>query len=444
MILFSIEWNPMKSLTCYTTNGPRFSSLAFAGPRAGWRIFFLLLTLVGISAGATLPCHGQAKIATPGGVASSSSEPAVEGMPRIASGHPYTLWDEEDVAAYKDSLATDKILKSTFEELRTWGDKRIAEPVDMPAHTLDADDRWTFPDFKRGYQDASGNWQWEWVFNGTIQHRAEDVSNLGMLYALTGNEKYAAFAAQILLAAADAYGYGKGRTGPDPHKDDHWEAYGFDGGDAGMFLAKICHGYDLIYNSSSTKDRDRIERGLIRPLAEHLKKSTFMYTTHDRWGMVCLYGLFIAGETLNEPSLRDLALFGPSGTKDKVTGGFLDCFKPKFFGDGVDGGAGLKIDDQMAAAAVLTAVAEVLWHHGVNLYAYQHALLKKSFDAALETVDAYNGSRLNSLPGSDAYQFAFRRYQDQRYVAVVRRLKPGFALAIGEHLPSLPISQSAK
>jgi hypothetical protein len=66
-----------------------------------------------------------------------------------------------------------------------------------------------------------------------------------------------------------------------------------------MFLAKACNGYDLIYNVPSvSKDRTRIEGDLIRPLAEHLKKSTFMYTTHDRWGMVCLYGIFIAGETL--------------------------------------------------------------------------------------------------------------------------------------------------
>ena len=53
-----------------------------------------------------------------------------------------------------------------------------------------------------------------------------------MLYALTGNEKYTSFARQILLALADTYGSGKGSPIPDPHGYDHFEAYGFDGGDA--------------------------------------------------------------------------------------------------------------------------------------------------------------------------------------------------------------------
>jgi hypothetical protein len=365
---------------------------------------------------------------------------AVNGTPRLAYGHPCTLWDNQDVAAYKTSFTTNPGLKAAFEQLQVWGNARLAETLNVPAHKLEVDGTWTFPDFKRGYQDASGNWNWEWSFNGTLQQRAVDVSNLGVLYALTGDEKYADFARQILLALADAYGNGKGSTIPDPHGYDHFEAYGFDGGDIGMFLAKACFGYDLIYNlpSLSAKDRTHIERDLIRPLAGHLKKFTFMYTSHGRWGMVCLYGLFVAGETLNDQSLVDLALYGPGGTRDKVTGGFMDCFEPACLRDGVVWGADTKIEDQMAAVCVLTTVAEVMWHHGVNLYGYRDSAIKKSYDAALESAGNGELTKLLSLPGIDAYQYVFRRYQEPRYLPVVGRLKPGFALAIGEHLPSLP------
>ena len=358
----------------------------------------------------------------------------------MASGHPCTLWDNQDVAAYRASLKTNPGLKAAFEELQSWGNKRVTEPLNVPAHKLEADGTWTFPAFKRGYQDASGKWNWEWDFNGTLQRRTEDASNLGMLYAITGDEKYAAFARQILLALADAYGHGKGSTIPDPHGYDHFEAYGFDGGDIGMFLAKACHGYDLIYNlpALSTGDRTHIERDLIRPLAEHLKKFTFMYTSHGRWGMVCLYGLFIAGGILNDQALVDLALNGPGGTKDKVTGGFMDCFNPACLRDGVVWGADTKIEDQMAAVCVLTTVAEVMWHHGVDLYGYQDAALKKSYDAALESAGNGEASKLLALPGVDAYQYVFCRYQESRYLPVVGKLKPGFTLAISEHLPSLP------
>ena len=365
---------------------------------------------------------------------------AVNGTPRLASGHPCTLWDNQDVAAYRASFTKNPGLKAAFEALQAWGNKRVAEPLNVPAHQPEADGTWTFPAFKRGYQDTSGKWNWEWDFNRTLQQRAEDVSNPGVLYALTGEEKYAAFARQILLALADAYGHGKGSSIPDPHGYDHFEAYGFDGGDTGMFLAKACHGYDLIYNlpSLSAEDRTHIERDLIRPLAEHLKKFRFMYTGHGRWGMVCLYGLFIAGATLNDQALVDLALYGRGGTKDKVTGGFMDCFNPACLRDGVVWGADTKIEEQMASVCVLTTVAEVMWHHGVDLYGYQDTALKKSYDAALESAGNGEASKLLALPGIDAYQYVFRRYQEPRYLPVVGKLKPGFTLAISEHLPSLP------
>ena len=374
--------------------------------------------------------------------APSAATPAVNGTPRLVHGHPCTLWDTQDVAAYKASFTTDPGLKDAFEKLQAWGNERIAQPLNVPAHKLEADGTWTFPDFKRGYQDASGKWSWEWNFNGTLQQLSADVSNLGMLYALTGDQKYGAFARQILLALADAYGNGKGSSIPDPNGYDHFAAYGFDGGDAGMFLAKACHGYDLIYNvrSLSAEDRTHIERDLIRPLAERLKTFTFMYTSHGRWGMVCLYGLFVAGVTLNDQALVDLGLYGPDGTENKVTGGFMDCFNPACLRDGVVWGAETKIEDQMAAVCVLTTVAEVMWHHGMDLYGYRNTALKKSYDAALERAGNDGGSKLQVLPGIEAFQYVFRRYQDPRYLPVVGNLKPGFTLAIGENLPSLPVA----
>lgn len=367
--------------------------------------------------------------------------PNVNGTPRQAHGHPYTLWDSQDVAAYKTAIVADPGLRAAFAELREAGDKRVAEPVNVPAHTLGGDGTWTFPDYKPGYPDASGNWKWEWDFNGNIQKRGEDISNLGILYALTGEEKYAAKAKDLLLAVADAYGYGKGNA-LDRYGHDHFEAYGFDGGDAGMFLAKACMGYDLIYNAPSVvKDRARIEGTLIRPMAEHLEKTTFMYTTHDRWGMVCLYGVFIAGEILNDRSMVDISLFGQGGSKDQPTGGFMDCFKHDVLRDGTVWGAGNpKVDDQMAALSVLIAVAEVLWHQNTDLYSYHGAVLKNAFDAGLASLTSMDGAALQAVPGISSYDYAYRRYQDERYAVLIHKLTPSFSLAIGERLPTPPDS----
>ena len=369
-----------------------------------------------------------------------TATPAAADSPRSSNGHPCTLWDRQDVAAYKAGLATNSDLKAAFNQLQAWGNGRITDPVNVPTHTLEANGIWTYPEYARGYQDASGKWNWEWNFNGALQQRSDDVSKLGMLYALTGDEKYGNFAKQILLALSDAYGYGKGSTAPDPNGYDHFQAYGFDGGDDGMFLAKACHGYDLIFNlpSFSADEHAHIERDLIRPLAEHLKKLDWMYTGHSRWGMVCLYGLFISGETLGDDGLIDLSLYGPGGTKDNVTGGFMDCFKSSCLRDGVIWGADTKPEEQMAALCVMTTVAEVMWHHGVDLYGYHDSAIKKAYDAALATTQNGDVSTLLALPGVDAYPYVFRRYHDPRYASLISKLKPGFALAISEHLPPVP------
>jgi hypothetical protein len=92
----------------------------------------------------------------------------------------------------------------------------------------------------------------------------------------------------------------------------------------------------------------------------------------------------------------------------------------------------------MAALCVLTTASEVMWHRGVDLYDYQDKTMKKSYDAVLESAGHGEVPELLALPGIDACQYAFRRYQDPRYLPVVSRLKPGFPLAIGEYLPSLP------
>ncbi len=372
----------------------------------------------------------------------------VSGQPRMTQGHPLTLWDQADVTRYKERLKSSPELKAEFNQLREWGDKRITEPLNVPAHTVATDGKWIFPAFKRGYQDPQGKWMWEWNFNTALQQRSADVSKLGILYALTGNEQYAAFAKQLLLALADAYGNGQGSTEPDPNGYDHFEAYGFDGGDTGMFLAKSCSRYDLIYNlpTITTADRTCIEQALIRPLAEHLKKARYMYTGHGRWGMVCLYGIFISGVTIEDQEMINGALYGLGGSKEKPTGGFMDCFNPSpracLRDDGLWGGD-QKPEDQIASLAILVSVAEVMWHHGVNLYSYQNRAMKRPFDAGLSLIlpSAAGPSdgeyaKLPGMPGVIAYEYAFRRYQDTRYLPLINQLKPALVLAVGE-LPSL-------
>jgi hypothetical protein len=367
--------------------------------------------------------------------------PRVFGKPRMTQGHPCTLWDLEDISHYKELLKANPELKSAWDKLQAWGDKRIQEPLRVPEHLQEADGKWTFPAFKRGYKSPDGKWVFMWDFNTALQQRSSDVSNLGILYAFSGDEKYATYAKKLLLALADAYGHGQGDLAPDPNGYDHFEAYGFDGGDTGMFLTKACSGYDLFYNlpTITRRERSHIEKDLIRPLAEHLKQAKYMYTGHGRWGMVCLYGIFIAGVTLNDQDLVDSTLYGLGRNKEKPDGGFLNCFKPSCLRDDGRWGADVKLEDQVVSVCVLTSVAEVMWHHGVDLYSYQNMALKRPFDAGFSPTSTSSDvemAKLAGMSGLNAYEYAFRRYQDAHYLPLIKRLKPTLVLEVGE-LPSL-------
>ena len=97
-----------------------------------------------------------------------------------------------------------------------------------------------------------------------------------------------------------------------------------------------------------------------------------------------------------------------------------------------------------AAVCVLTTVAEVMWRRGVDLYGYQDRAMKRSYDAAIEAAGTGQISKLLALPGVEAYPCVFRHYQESRYWPVLARLKPGFTLAISEHLPSLPAAAGTR
>jgi hypothetical protein len=123
----------------------------------------------------------------------------------------------------------------------------------------------------------------------------------------------------------------------------------------------------------------------------------------------------------------------------------MDCFSPSprtCLRDDRLWGADQKPEDQIASLAIMISVAEVMWHHGVDLYSYQKMAMKKPFDAGLSLMlpsaavpSDGEYAKLLVMPSVIAYEYAFRRYQDARYLPLINKLKPALVLAVGE-LPS--------
>jgi len=372
----------------------------------------------------------------------------VFGSPRMSQGHPCILMDKEDIARYRERLARDRNLKSEFARLKQWGDQRIQQPLGVPKHEIDSKGQWIYPEYKAGYQDADGKYQWEWKFNGRLQRLANDVSDLGILCLLTGSEAYADYGKKLLLALVDAYGHKQGNPPIDSQWKNHFEPFGFDGGDTALFLAKTCNGYDQIYNLASFTpgEHKQIENDLIRPLAYHLKSQKYMFTSLQPWGMMCLYGVFTAGMTLEDDTLTHAALYGLNGTQEKPTGGIFGYWFVQSAANQDDHWYQSDTMSQLFSLSIMASVAEISWHHGIDLYSYRNAMMKKFFDypLAFSSVESATSESLETeynkfikFKGVTAYDYAYRRYRDPLYLSVIKRMDKTLSMGGNCEIPCL-------
>jgi hypothetical protein len=370
---------------------------------------------------------------------------AVIGRPRMAKGHPCTLWDQEDVARLKDLLKTSKPLQEEFAKLKAEMDKRISEPLGIPEPKKGADGAWMWP----GDIDGSGK-----DYFKASHANAAAISDLGTMYVLSGDAKYGEYAKKMLLAFAHAYpNYGhQGRRG-QPWTEQMYRS-AMDSRLTGQFLEdggwliQAARGYDLVYTLPSWTDAERkaIRDDLFEAIAyEFVADITdpgcYMNSTHNR-AAICACGTLMAGYASDDEKLINYGLYGKGGTKEKPTGGVFGAHFSERCID-VDGlwneGA---IGYQFMALGALINDAEMLWRHGVDMYSYRGGAVKGMFDSALQfaypdltfpaTHDSGHGSFFTEWATDihHTYEYAWLRYQDPRYLAIVTKTKPHLRLSI--------------
>ena len=175
------------------------------GPNWGGWQRLRVLTTTDVAAMMARPDSYQVKSAAeniaPTSGAMAEGKVDVVGQPRVTKGHPCTLWDQEDIEHYKKMLKTSKLLAEQYAAIKSTMDQRLTQPLGIPQPQQGADGKWMhLPDQKYG---------------GIHNQLGLDIANLGTVYALSGEEKYAEFAKKLLLAYADVYanyGIGRGRA----------------------------------------------------------------------------------------------------------------------------------------------------------------------------------------------------------------------------------------
>ncbi|NLF31302.1 MAG: hypothetical protein GX591_10500 [Planctomycetes bacterium] len=347
----------------------------------------------------------------PTGGSATAGEVEVVGRPRQTQGHPCTIWDAEDIAHYRRMLSTSDELRVQYEGLLRAMDKRIGEPAGIPQPQQAPDGSWMhLPDTVHG---------------GAHNALALDIANLGAAYVLSGEEKYAEFAKELLLGYADVYDrYGIGARPGFNH--DPSKVFDQRLGDA-TWLIQVARGYDLIYNlpSITADQRRHIADDLIRPAARHILANGSMRRGPTNWSAIAMASVLMAGYATDDEALIREGLYG-GGDETNIKGGAFFHFGPACIdADGMwsEGAMGY----QFMALEALVTYAEAAWHHGIDLYRYRDAALKRLFDSPLQyaypdlTTPAIHDSGHGSIIDREAflYEFAYRRYRDARYIPIL-------------------------
>jgi hypothetical protein len=381
---------------------------------------------------------------------------SVVGQPRNSTGHPCTLLDQQDIADLKKGLETNADEKTAFATLKASADARIAKPLNVPIPQKGPDGNWMYPgDFPVNLSPFGKPTR-------ANEANATDMANLGMMYQLTGDEKYADFCKQMLLAYADSFNeYGHPPKWNHRFATDGRLTYQFL--DDGFWLIKAAFAYDMVYSlpSWTAQERAHVRDDLFKAVAFEFSDPVqlhpaqdYLSSTHNR-SALCTSGVLIAGYATEDPEMINNALYGTGGTKDAPKGGLIQVH----FGDTCILQDGLWTEGAPAyqtgiASCGLFNDAEVMWHHGLDLYRYRGGVLKRLLDSAIVlsypnptmTVAALHDSGQFALLDSRAwlnnevgvpYECGYRRYQDPSYIPIIQNATKTLSLTVHSGGPSL-------
>jgi hypothetical protein len=369
----------------------------------------------------------------------------VIGTPRKAAGHPCTIWDAEDIAELKRQIAEVPAAKDAFQRCVAFCEQAVAKPVQVPEKPDDDTDKAV----------AAGH---------TTAVAA--IANMGIGYALSGDERYAKEVRRMLLRYADLYEAWPVHGSPNFHHDQSkwsWQRLS----DA-IWLIQAAWGYDLVYASPSLSEEDRakINDHFMKPCVDNILRSNSIIAAPTNWSAICCAAVMVASRVSGYEEKYRWAVDGlPKAAKKPAKKGVAAAPAPVAAPDGdvpsgnrggiyfyIDNG----IDDdgmwaegaigyQFMAMRGLLVMAETLWHDGIDVYGYRNSRLKLVFDSPIwycypggTSSPAIHDSGSASLFGRDAhlYQYALRRYGDRTYNAILSRVVPSLASVYNLFLPA--------
>lgn len=221
--------------------------------------------------------------------------------------YPRLVLTEQGVDLIKKSASKSPTFSKELALLKAEIDLAIESPIDVPV-PKDAGGGYTHEQHKRNYKAIYG---------------------AGVLYQITGNEKYLNHAKALFMEYVALYP----TLGEHPEKKEQapgrlfWQSL-----NETVWLVYSIQGYDAIVDGLTLDERTVIEEKLLRPVAKFLsEESPKVFNKVHNHGTWAVAAVGMTGFVLNDQELVDQALFGLDKSGDA---GFLKQLDKLFSPDG--------------------------------------------------------------------------------------------------------------
>ena len=272
------------------------------------------------------------------------------------SQHPVSFFTKEESLLVRSSIKTQPLLNESFQILKKETDLWLNKEVDVP-----------FP------KDPAGGYTHE-------RHKANYLLmfNSGVLYNITGEQKYADLVRKILLKYAtlnptlknhpQATSTSPGRIFWQALNDANWMVY------TGM-------AYDLVYNGLNEADRKIIEEGAFKPEVDFVTKDLSpwfnLIHNHAVWATA---GVGMIGIATNNQTYIDLAL---EGSQHNGSSGFYALLDQLFSPDGYYT-EGPYYTRYALLPFIIFSNALNNKYPSKNIFTYRNSILKKAINTAIQ------------------------------------------------------------
>ncbi len=274
----------------------------------------------------------------------------------LAADHPSLFINQKEAAEIRSSLGKYLLLDHSFNNSKSYIDGILEIAPDLPP-----------PGEAGGYAHERH------------KQNYRDMQQAGVLFSITGEEKYARFVKNFLMQYAEFY------PTLGPHLLAHNQAPGrifHQMLNETVWLVYSSQAYDCIYEWLSPQDREKIEQNVFRKIIEWFTiENAHEFDRIHNHGTWSVASIGMIGMVTNDQELVEIALYG---TKKDGSGGFLKQLDLLFSPDGyyMEGPYYIRY-----ALRPFFLFADAIERNrpDIKIYEYRDGILKKALYSALMT-----------------------------------------------------------